>query len=137
MVAAGLLGWWVGVASRPKDSKTAEMPSPNSREGELGAGGWGVRQTPFSPGKGSGEAQRIEARSAASSGESGVVPSTCIVMVKQRAILCHNIKMYSMNATLFMSKNTSLKYLKERIGWGRHPTHSAFLILATRDKSAR
>lgn len=39
VVAAGLLGWWVGVASRPKDSKTAEMPSPNSREGELGAGG--------------------------------------------------------------------------------------------------
>jgi len=33
-----LLCWWVGVASRPRDSKTADMPSPNSR-GELGAGG--------------------------------------------------------------------------------------------------
>ena len=41
VTAAGLLlGWWVGVASRPRDSKTADMPSPNSR-GELGAGGWG------------------------------------------------------------------------------------------------
>jgi len=77
-LAGLLLGccWlWVGVASRPRDSKTADMPSPNSR-GELGAGGWGVRQTPFSPGKGRGEGQRIVAKSAASSAESGVVPST-------------------------------------------------------------
>jgi len=75
VVTAGLLGWWVGVASRPRDSKTADIPSPNS-SGELGAGGWGVRQTPFSPGRGRGDGQRIVARSAASSAESGVVPST-------------------------------------------------------------
>ena len=77
VTAAGLLGWWAGVASRPRDSKTADIPSPNSR-GELGAGGWGVRQTPFSPGKGSGEGHRIVANNAASSAESGVVPSTYV-----------------------------------------------------------
>ena len=81
VTAAGLLlGWWVGVASRPRESKTADMPSPNSR-GELGAGGWGVRQTPFSPGRGRGEGQRMVAKSAASSAESGVVPSTLIIML--------------------------------------------------------
>ena len=72
------MGGWV--ASRPRESKTADMPSPNSR-GELGAGGWGVRQTPFSPGRGRGEGQRIVAKSAASSAESGVVPSTLIIML--------------------------------------------------------
>ena len=77
VTAAGLLGWWAGVASRPRDSKTADIPSPNSR-GELGAGGWGVRQTPFSPGKGSWEGHRIVANNAASSAESGVVPSTYV-----------------------------------------------------------
>jgi hypothetical protein len=34
-----IFGGWVGVASRPRDSKTADMPSPNSRLGELGDAG--------------------------------------------------------------------------------------------------
>jgi len=34
-----ILGGWVGVASRPRDSKTADIPSPNSRLGELGDAG--------------------------------------------------------------------------------------------------
>ena len=67
VVTRGLLGRWAGVASSPRDSNPMV---------ELGAGGWGVSQTPFFPGKGSWEWQRIVATSDLSSAESGVVQSS-------------------------------------------------------------